>query len=415
MKLTFTLLITMGCVVSVACAQDEAFDRIDPALTWSNRAGSVRVHASGSIDVEAYVLPRPAPGAIDTQDSWLLNPRAVVFLDGQFGDSLYGFAQARVDRGFDPSDDRAEARLDEYALRWTPWSGSSFHLQAGRFATVVGNWTTRHDSWSNPFVTAPLLYENLTGVWDNQPPRNVATLLAWSHVRPGLSPSVDDVEKYLRLPMIWGPSYATGFAAAGSLARFRYAAEIKNASLSSRPEAWSIGEARWDHPTYSARLRFVPSPTWDIGVSASTGTFLRPIAEPMLIPGTSRGQYRQTLAGCDVAYAWHHLQVWAELYATRFSFPLVGDADTWAYYVEARYKFTPGFSGAVRWNQQLFGTMRDRGDNVRWGHDAARIDFAPEIRLTANTQFKLQYSGQQGDEHAAHLVQFAAAQLTLRF
>ena len=32
----------------------------------------------------------------------------------------------------------------------------------------------------------------------------------------------------------------------------------------------------------------------------------------------------------------------------------MGNADTFAYYLEGKYKFTPQFFAALRWNQQLF-------------------------------------------------------------
>ena len=42
-----------------------------------------------------------------------------------------------------------------------------------------------------------------------------------------------------------------------------------------------------------------------------------------------------------------------------FQVPRVGDADTFAYYLEGKYKFTPQLFGALRWNQQLFATVPD--------------------------------------------------------
>ncbi|PYK64678.1 MAG: hypothetical protein DME50_12230, partial [Verrucomicrobia bacterium] len=93
-----------------------------------------------------------------------------------------------------------------------------------------------------------------------------------------------------------------------------------------------------------------------------------------------------------------------------------GDADTFAYYLEAKYKFTPQLFGALRWNQQLFGDVRDgvSGD-VRWAQDLGRIDAALGYRFTPHTQLKLQYSFQHettGKENDNHLV---AAQFTIRF
>src|SRR5229473_3325865 len=100
----------------------------------------------------------------------LFNPRLTLFLDAQYGSQVYFFAQARLDRGFDPSDRGAQIRLDEYALRITLWDDGRCALQIGKFATVIGNWVPRHLSWENPFVDAPLVYENITPVSDKSAP-----------------------------------------------------------------------------------------------------------------------------------------------------------------------------------------------------------------------------------------------------
>ena len=94
----------------------------------------------------------------------------------------------------------------------------------------------------------------------------------------------------------------------------------------------------------------------------------------------------------------------------------MGDADTFAYYLEAKYKFTPQLFGAMRWNQQLFGTVPDvAGGSVRWGCDLWRIDTSLGYRFTAHTQLKLQYSFQDETSDSRDLVHTLAAQFTLRF
>ena len=157
--------------------------------------------------------------------------------------------------------------------------------------------------------------------------------------------------------MIWGPSYASGISVSGRLGRFDYAVEMKNASLSSRPESWYITENGFENPTFSGRVGFRPNEAWNFGFSASEGPYFRREAEPTLPPGRDIGDYREFVLGQDTSFAWHHLQVWAEFYEARFEVPNVGDADTFAYYVEAKYKFTPQLFGALRWNQQLFDTI----------------------------------------------------------
>ena len=384
---------------------DDFFDRLDNTLTITAFDGSLRARLSGTIDTEFYNFQQPAPGLIDSEIDNLFNPRLTLFLDAQLGSQIYFFAQSRLDRGFDPSDHGAQIRLDEYALRFTPWDDGRFNLQVGKFATVVGNWVPRHLSWENPFINAPLVYDNVTPISDKIAP---ASPLDFVHRF--------DNGKYEFNPVIWGPSYASGISLSGRLGRFDYAAETKNASLSSRPESWNMTETGFDHPTFSGRVGFRPNQIWNFGLSASDGPYFRSEAEQTLPPGRSIGDYREFVLGQDASFAWHHLQLWAEFYEARFEVPRVGDADTFAYYFEAKYKFTPQLFGALRWNQQLFSNIPDgAGGQVRWSQDLWRIDVAAGYRFTSHIQLKLQYSFQKettGPRDDNHLI---AAQLTVRF
>ena len=405
MKLRALSLCVFACT---ACASDidDFFDQVDDALTVSAFHDNLRVRLSGTLDLEIYHFEQPAPGLIDSSIDTLFNPRLTLFLDAQVGSQIYFFAQSRLDRGFDPSDHGAEVRLDEYALRITPWEDGRVNLQAGTFATVVGNWVPRHLSWENPFINAPLIYENVTPIRDKSAPFSPL----------GFIQGLYYYEKYAFNPVIWGPSYASGFSVSGRLGRFDYAAEMKNASLSSRPESWHVTEVGFENPTFSGRAGFRPNEAWNFGLSASEGPYFRPEAESTLPPGRDIGYYREFVLGQDASFAWRHLQLWAEFYEARFEVPRVGDADTFAYYVEAKYKFTPQLFGAIRWNQQLFATISDgKGNNVRWSQDLARIDIAATYRFTTHTQLKLQYSFQHettgpGDDN--HML---AAQFTTRF
>ena len=399
---------TLCVFASTACAFDidDALDRLDNTLTLSAFQDNFRARLSGTLDLEFYNFQQPPPGLIDSETDNLFNPRLTLFLDAQVGSQIYFFAQARLDRGFDPTDHGAAVRLEEYALRVTPWQDGRFTFQAGQFATVVGNWIPRHLSWDNPFINAPLVYENVTAIQDKYAPISPAFFIYSPFFYP----------KYAFNPVIWGPSYASGFSVSGRLGQFDYAAEMKNASLSSRPESWYITENGFGNPTFSSRLGFRPNEAWNFGFSGSEGPYFRREAEPTLPQGRDIGDYREFVLGQDVSFAWHHLQLWAEFYEARFQVPRVGDADTFAYYVEAKYKFTPQLFGAIRWNQQLFSTMNNGfGRNEHWSPDLERIDVAATYRLTTHAQLKVQYSFQHettlpGDDN--HLL---AAQFTVRF
>jgi len=405
MKLHAFSLCVFACT---ACAfdVDDFLDRLDNTLTISAFQDNFRARLSGTLDLEVYNFEQPAPGLIDSGSDTLFNPRLTLFLDAQLGSQIYFFAQTRIDRGFDPSDHGAQIRLDEYALRITPWEDGRFTFQAGKFATVVGNWVPRHLSWDNPFINAPLVYENVTAIQDKYAPFSPANFIYGPYY----------FAKYGFNPVIWGPSYATGFSISGKLDRFDYAVEMKNASLSSRPESWYITENGFENPTFSSRVGFRPNEAWNFGFSASEGPYFRREAESTLPPGRDIDDYREIVLGQDVSFAWHHLQVWAEFYEARFEVPRVGNADTFAYYVEAKYKFTPQFFGALRWNQQLFGTVNDGyGHDVRWSQDLGRIDIAAAYRFTPHAQLKLQYGFQHETTGAGNDNHLFAAQFTVRF
>lgn len=406
----------MAAGAAALSGADDFLDQVDEALTAAAWHDAVRVRLSGLVDLESYQLQQPPPGLLFTGNHNLFNPRLTLFLDGQVGSPIYVFAQVRADRGFDPHDGGAHVRLDEYAVRVTPWNDARCSVQLGKFATVVGNWVLRHHSWENPFITAPLPYENLTGIFDAVAAPSADVLLRWAHAGPVAYQSNAYADNYQRVPIIWGPSYASGAAVSGAFGHVDYAVELKNASLSSRPEAWDGTDSSWQHPTMSGRVGYRPNEMWDLGVSASTGTYLQPAARITLPAGHGLGDYRETVLGQDLGFAWHHLQVWAEFFESRFEIPVVGSADTFAYYLEAKYKFTPQFFGALRWNQQVFGTIFDGDDGwVRWGRNVWRLDLGPTYRFTAHTQLKLQYSLQHEEAGARRYSPLVAAQFVLRF
>jgi hypothetical protein len=409
---TFNLPLVL-IVVLVLDARADLLDQVNDALSIRHRDSQFQLQLSGLVDLEGYFVDQRPPGLINSDDKFLFNPRLSIFVDAQWTTHLYFFAQTRIDRGFDPSDEGAQVRLDEYFLRYTPFDHPWISFQAGKFATVIGNWVPRHYSWDNPFINAPLPYENLTGIWDSATPADPDVLFYWGHV--GEYDTGDYSDKYLRLPVIWGPSYTSGFAVSGTLGKFDYAAEIKNAALASRPESWDATQVGFEHPTFSTRVGVRPSQMWNLGFSASAGPYLLAEAASSLPPGRSIGDYRELVLGQDISFAWHHWQLWAEVFEARFEVPRIGNAESVAYYLEAKYKITPQLFGALRWNQQLFGTIRDEDESAQWGNDIWRVDAAIGYRFTNFLQAKVQYSFSHQDAPLQQGEQLVAAQLTLKF
>ena len=402
--------VLIGALLVLGLAADglaqELLDQVEDRLLLQSKGGFFRSELTVLLDLEGYYVDQRPPGLL-YKDQSFINPRASFFLDTKLGQHFYTFLQARLDRGFDPGTKDFDARLDEYLLRWTPFSDSRLNLQLGKFATVVGSWVQRHDSWQNPLITAPLPYENLTIVSDDDSPVSPADFLA----RRKLPDQKDSW-----LPVIWGPVYATGGSVFGTIGKADYAFEFKNAALASNPYAWEANDALWRYPTFSGRLGFHPGPAWNHGLSVSVGPYLYYEANSYLPSGKSASDYDQYTLDYDVSYASHRWQLWGEVFLTRFQVPNVGDADVLTYYLEAKYKLSARLYAAARWNQQVFDTVSDgTGGSQTWGHNMVRMDLALGYRFTRHFQGKLQYSFGHRNASEQQGEQLVAAQVTMKF
>lgn len=399
-RLSFIFLLASGFG---ALAADDPLDLVDQALTKSFFDDRLRLRVSGLVDLEYYNFPQPPPGLIRADHHDLVTPRLSLFLDAKAGPAVYFFLQTRIDSGFDPNDlGGVQWRLDEYALRITPWRDGRFNLQLGKFSTVIGGWVERHLSWDNPLINAPVPYEAPTLVSDLEVPLTAQSFRA-----------VPGRDKYEFLPIIWGPVYAVGASVAGKIGLFEYAAEIKSVGVSSRPESWY--DYDFGAPAIGMKLSFNPNEAWHFGISGAENTYLRPNAAP-LSPGDNPDSFRQYLIGQEISYARGHLQIWAEAFQSRFEIPRLGEADVFAYYLELKYKFTPQLFGALRWNQEFFDSGTDpAGESIAHAHNVSRVDLAFGYRFTAHTLLKLQYSIAKGDFVSDDTKGTFAAQFTVRF
>lgn len=392
--------------LALPCRAQDPLDWLDEHLSLKSADGVYQARLSGLFDLEGYYVDQRPPGLLYPDQSFL-NYRTTFFVDATAGKHFYAFLQARLDRGFDPGETDFEARLDEYLVRYTPFDDSRLNLQVGKFATVVGNWVDRHFSWDNPLITAPLPYQNLTTVSAEDIPSGPRAFLA-RKAEP------DDKESWL--PVIWGPAYTTGAEAFGNVGKFSYALDIQNTAISSAPYSWDPGNVQWQYPSFSARLGYRPNAAWEHAISVSYGPYLSYEAEHDLPSGTSLEDFNQITLNYSASYAWHHWQLWGEVFLTRFQVPNVGNADVLSYYVEAKYKITASLFAAARWNQQLYGTIPDGfGGTQTWDNDMFDIDVALGYRFTRHLQAKIQYSYGHREGPLQQGEQLVAAQVTLKF
>ena len=336
------------------------------------------------MEAEVWHMETPPPGLVIFDEATYFQPRLVLSLDLMAGEKWFAHVETRWDRGFDAgARDDGDFRVDEAFLRWRPLGDPRLQIQAGKFATVFGNWVERHEFFDNPFLDAPLPYNRLLGINDRRTDARSASVAARRN-------QADNKTGWL--PVIWGPSYATGASIFGSLGKFDYAMEVKNAALAARPDAWNPWQEYLDHPTVTGRLGWRPSAMWALGVSASRGSYLLDEAAPVLPSGSGRNDYPETLIGVDARWAWRQFQVWGEVIGARFETPHTGDLDALSYYVEGRWKVNPLLWFGARWGQQFFSDLESPGGDVGWDRETWRAELALGLKVTRDILLKAQYS-----------------------
>lgn len=361
-------------------------DALGERLTVISDDGSTWARLSSTQELALYFpeadLPEEhPPGLLHSDDSPFVAPRVSVSLDAGFGERILAHAKLRADRGFDPGAKRSgDVRIDEYFVQ-AEMLDRRVAVRVGKFATAFGGWVERHSSWDNPFISAPALYEDMVTIRDQVAPPDLEEFA-------GLRDAPENRDTWL--PVIWGPSYASGMSISGDAGALDMTLEIKNAALSSRPGTWDVWDRGFRAPTVSGRLGWRPSPTWTLGVSGSHGAYLQKDARGSLPAGSSHDDFSQTTYGIDASYERHLVQIWSELARTRFEVPRVGDVDALIGFVEVRYKPAPRWWLAGRWNASRFDDIP--GLDRSWDRNLRRVDFGVGFRSSAHFQLKLEYS-----------------------
>jgi len=375
-------------IIALPTANAEGWrDMFIQPLSIQSDDGDPWAQLSVLADLTAYAADEPPPGLLFDADGSFVQPRIGFLLDAGVGPRLTGHLQLQVDRGFDPGRKRGgDVRFDEYYVQVSMIDAARMQLRVGKFVTAFGGWVSRHRSSDNPLISAPVPYEDMTTITDQVVPGGVGGFVNRRNL-----PEI----KRSWVPVVWGPSYATGVSMSGGLGDVDVVVEVKNASVSSRPETWDALEKGFTtDPTYTGRVAWHPMPEWTLGLSHSRGPYLQDTARRLVPLDRSVNDFDQTTTAVDLTFERRQLQLWAEIMHSTFEVPRVGDAELLTGFVEVRYKVAPRWWLAGRWNRSIFDEVRNA--TSRWDRHLTRIDVGVGFRQDANLHFKLEYNrGQQ--------------------
>ena len=351
-----------------------------------------RVDVRPSLEAVVWSGDTPPPALLDFSSDTFFAPRFTLGMDAAAGEHWFLLATARYDRGFDAGEQPdGEVRLDEIMLRWRVWDDQRLNLQIGKFPTVFGAWPAGQDFFDDPFLLAPLPYSQIIGINTRNPAANTPTAIAAR--ANGSAPAFSTLSKNQWTSIIWGPAEATGASVFGATEHLDYALEIKNTALSAHPGSWS--EIDFNDPTVSARFGYRPDAAWALGVSASRG----PWAEE-----NGSDDFMQNTLGLDVRWAHHALIVSGEVVLSEFETPAAGDLRCASWFLQTRWKVSPGFWLAGRFGQIV---ADDAIGDVPWQPDVWRAELGSGWRLTPNLLLKAGYSythADGGDDAGNHLL-----------
>jgi len=392
-------------------ALSQSMQDLGDALVAGDPDGAWTVGIDPWIDQTGWFFTQPPPGFIQADGHALYAPVVNLMGTATAGKVLDFTVYAMASRGFDPTEAPMEMILNEYFVNVRPFENQLLALRAGAFGTTFGQWNRRYLSFENPLIDAPLPYGWMTSIGDGtQLPANPAAA-----GQLGRKDKADNVPDWN--PIIWGPAYASGFSALGTFPAWQgplvdWAVEVKNASLSSRPEEWAWWDRNMASPTITGRVAIRPDARWTIGGSVSQGSYL--IADPTVRTGTSigdPGQYDQTTWGIDLSYAHRWAEIWAEFIWNTFDQPALGDLTSFSWFVEGRINVAVDTWVSARWNSQFYGDLNGES----WDNDVQRFDIGGGTRLSESFTFKLQFSHANESGSVDQGQWYGATQLIMEF
>jgi hypothetical protein len=381
-------------------------ERLRQFQSFGTEDGQISFNADVWLTLDYMVFSTPPPGFIQTSNGQIFAPTLSGLFTLDISKHLEFVFLGLVNRGFDPTETSVQSQPAEYYTQVTPFDTPVLNFKGGKFQTAFGQWTNRHFSTQNSLINAPMMYGQMTSVTDGNANAGIApNTTAMVDRKNSASPPVT---KWI--PIVWGPSYASGFqlnGTVGTLQQLDWAFEMKNASLSSRPQEWDLWNRGFNYPTFTGRAGFRPDAAWNLGVSASTGSYISQAAYDRFSntskAGSSIGESRQNVVGTDISYAHGPIELWSEFAWSQYEVPdakagkSVGNIGAYSYFIESKWKFMPQFWLSGRWNQQLYSNVTPAtgpgaGSETPWYNNLWRADACLGFKINRYTQFKVQYS-----------------------
>ena len=299
-------------------------------------------------------------------------------------------------------------------VRFRPWVGRAFDVQAGRIPPSFGAFGRRAYGLDNPVIGYPLAYQYLTSLRADALPATADDLLAqrgrgWRVAYPIGREGFD-----VGLPLVSSFRWDTGVQVRAGGRPVEATAAVTLGTLSNPGWEDNNGGAQ-----VSGRLALRPAPQWVLGVSAARGPYAARVATSALPPHATARRPTQTAWGADAEFSRDHWLVRAELVYSSWSVPAVDEPriteplEALGAWVEARYRVTPRVYLAGRVDHLGFSSIRGtlfEGAPTPWEEPVTRLEAGGGYYVRRNIVVRAVYQYNHRDDSRTRERHFVAAQ-----
>jgi class 3 adenylate cyclase len=355
-----------------------------PGLHYISKTGILQLDVGGRLELSAYLPQDSAPWLIE-ETAPFISGRLSLFTDMFVGKRLYGLVELRGDRGEIPGSGPVKARIQQAFLRYTLLSARSLHFQVGKFVSPFGEYSQRHNTAADPFIRPPLSHEYRTMICPGLAPQSNDGFIDWKYDPDRFRP--------IGAPVIWGVPYQFGAMIFGGFGPLTFRAAAMNSAPSSDPAQWDPDFNQGWNYSVVAHADYQFCPELKIGVSFNHGPYSLPAIAAGLPPGHSINEYKQILWGLDATYTKEKAALRLEIFHDTWEVPRVIDYPVdISYYLELKYKFFPGFFGALRYSALYFNKISyTDGEKETWDFNVQRWQLAVGYSFSPRFEVRAEY------------------------
>ncbi|MGE3959143.1 MAG: hypothetical protein AB7H96_20685 [Vicinamibacterales bacterium] len=338
----------------------------------------------------------------DYEDSLLRMARVGLSTSVRLTDRLTALGEVRIENTHAP-------RPYAAYLRFRPFEGHDFDIQAGRIPSVFGAFARRAYSTDKLLIGYPLAYQYLLSLRYDAVPASADDLLRMRGRGWLSSFAIGSPEPEAGLPIANAFRWDTGVQAHGRIGWFEAAASVSNGSLT-RPLFRDDNAGK----QVAGRASVQPVAGLVIGASASRGPFVD--RETVSLATIDRQSFVQRALGADLEYSFGHYLLRFEAVSSTFDLPTIGTPlRAVATMIEGRYKVTPRLHVAARADHLGFSRITSAGRSATWEAPVTRWEAGTGFSIQRNLQLRASIQHNTRDGGRVRRLTSLAAQLLYWF